>query len=100
DVAWDQAGNIYVADGYGNARVAKFDKNGKFIKSWGSRGLGPSQFNTVHGIALDAQGNVYVADSGNRRIQVFDSDGTFKTQFLNVGPLSAICISPGPRHFL
>jgi hypothetical protein len=100
DVAWDAAGNIYVADGYGNARVAKFDKNGKFIKSWGSRGPGPGQFNSVRGIALDAQGNVYVADAGNKRIQVFDSDGTFKTQFANVGTPSAICIAPGPRQYL
>jgi hypothetical protein len=100
DVAWDAAGNIYVADGYGNARIAKFDKNGKFIKSWGSRGLAPGMFNTPHGIAVDAQGNVYVADSGNRRIQVFDGDGTFKTQFLNAGTPSAICISPGAHQYL
>ncbi|MBZ5632358.1 MAG: peptidyl-alpha-hydroxyglycine alpha-amidating lyase family protein [Acidobacteriia bacterium] len=100
DVAWDAAGNIYVADGYGNARVAKFDKSGKFIKSWGSRGSETGQFNTVHGIAIDAQGNVYVADSGNKRIQVFDSEGTFKTQILNVGTPAAICITPGPRQYL
>jgi hypothetical protein len=100
DVAWDAAGNIYVADGYGNARVAKFDKNGKFIKSWGSRGSETGQFDTVHGIAIDAQGNVYVADSGNKRIQVFDSEGTFKTQILNVGTPAAICITPGSRPYL
>ncbi len=100
DVAWDAAGNIYVADGYGNARIAKFDKHGKFIKSWGSRGADPGQFNTPHGIAIDAQGNVYVADSGNKRIQVFDSEGTFKTQIANVGAPAAICITPGPRQYL
>jgi DNA-binding beta-propeller fold protein YncE len=100
DVAWDAAGNIYVADGYGNARIAKFDKNGKFIRSWGQRGLQPGQFNTPHGIAIDAQGLVYVADQGNRRIQVFDGDGNFKTQFLNVGTPSALCITRGPRQFL
>src|SRR5437867_4603051 len=60
DVAWDSAGNIYVADGYGNSRVAKFDKNGKFIKSWGQRGTEPDQFNLPHTIAVDAQNNVYV----------------------------------------
>src|SRR6185436_11570460 len=60
DVAWDAAGNIFVADGYGNSRVAKFDKNGKFITTWGSRGTAQSQFNTVHSIATDATGNVYV----------------------------------------
>src|ERR1700676_4908847 len=74
DVAWDSLGNIYVSDGYGNARVAKFDKNGVFIKSWGSRGSGTGQFNTPHSLAIDLQGNVYVADTGNHRIQVFDSD--------------------------
>jgi DNA-binding beta-propeller fold protein YncE len=100
DVAWDAAGNIYVADGYGNARVAKFDKNGKFIKSWGSRGTEPGQFNTVRGIVIDSQGNVYVADSGNKRIQVFDSEGVFKTQFTNIGAPAAICITPGPRQFI
>src|ERR1700675_5041069 len=98
DVAWDAAGNIFVSDGYGNSRVAKFDKNGKFIKSWGSRGTTPGQFNTPHSVVVDAQGNVYVADSGNKRIQVFDSDGTFKTQFANVGAPAAICITPGPRQ--
>src|SRR5262249_38131734 len=78
DVAWDAAGNIYVADGYGNSRIAKFDKNGKFVKSWGQRGTENGQFNIVHGIVIDAQGNLYVADSGNKRIQVFDSEGNFK----------------------
>ena len=62
DVAWDAAGNIYVADGYGNSRVAKYDPNGKYIKSWGSSGTAPGQFNIVHGSPIDAQGNVYVAD--------------------------------------
>jgi len=100
DVAWDAAGNIYVADGYGNSRIAKFDKNGKFVKSWGSRGSENGQFNIAHGIAIDAQGNVYVADSGNKRIQVFDGDGNFKTQILNVGAPAAICITPGPRQYI
>ena len=68
--------------------------------SWGQRGLQPGQFNTPHGIAIDAQGLVYVADHGNRRIQVFDGDGNFKTQFLNVGTPSALCITRGPRQFL
>ena len=100
DVAWDAAGNIYVADGYGNARVAKYEPTGKYIKSWGSRGTAPGQFNIVHGIAVDAQGNVYVADEGNRRVQVFDGNGTFTRQFLNVGTPTAICITPGPRQSL
>ena len=100
DVAWDAAGNIYVADGYGNSRIAKFDKSGKFVKSFGSTGTATGQFRTVHGIAIDAQGNVYVADSGNRRIQVFDGEGTFKTQYANVGAPAAICISGGAHPYL
>jgi hypothetical protein len=100
DVAWDAQGNIYVADGYGNSRIAKFDRNGKYIKSWGSRGTGPGQFNIPHTMAIDAQGLVYVGDRTNNRIQVFDGEGTFKTQFVNVGAPSAICITPGPRQFL
>lgn len=100
DVAWDAAGNIYVADGLGNARVAKFDKNGKFIRSWGSHGTANGQFDTAHGIAIDAKGLVYVADPGNKRIQVFDGDGNYKTQIANVGAPAAICISPGAHQYL
>ncbi len=100
DVAWDKQGNIFVADGYGNSRIAKFDRNGRFIKSWGSLGTAPGQFNTPHSIATDAQGNVYVGDRGNRRIQVFDNDGNFKAQYLNVGAPWAICITPGPHQYL
>lgn len=104
DVAWDKSGNIYVADGVtmngGNARVAKFDKDGHFIKSWGSRGSEPGQFNSLHGIALDANGNVYVADAGNKRIQVFDGDGNFKSAITTVGTPYAICISPGAHQYL
>ena len=100
DVAWDAQGNIFISDGYGNSRVAKFDKNGVFVKTWGSTGTAPSQFNTLHSIATDAQGNVYVGDRGNRRIQVFDNNGTFKTMFLNVGAPWAVCITPGPHQYL
>jgi DNA-binding beta-propeller fold protein YncE len=100
DVAWDAAGNIFVADGYNNSRVAKFDKDGRYIKSWGSRGTQPSQFHTVHSIATDAKGNVYVGDRENRRIQVFDNDGNFKSMYINVGAPWAICITPGQHQYL
>ena len=100
DVAWDAEGNIFVADGYGNARVAKFDKNGRSSTSWGTRGSDPGQFNTPHSIATDAAGNVYVADQGNKRIQVFDNDGTFKAQIANVGVPTALCISRGAHQYL
>ena len=81
DVAWDTAGNAYISDGYINSRVAKVDKDGNWLKSWGERGNGPGQFHTPHSIAVDANGNVYVADRSNRRIQVFDGEGNFLRQF-------------------
>src|ERR1700677_4045919 len=93
DVAWDAAGNIFVADGLGNARIAKFDKDGKFVKSWGKKGTATGEFANVRSIVLDAQGNVYAADGGNKRVQVFDSDGNFKTSFTNVGNAQALCIT-------
>jgi DNA-binding beta-propeller fold protein YncE len=100
DVAWDAAGNIFVSDGYSNARVAKFDRTGRFAKSWGGTGSGPGEFNIPSSIAVDAKGMVYVADMGNNRIQVFDNEGTFKTEFKGIGAPRAICISPGAQQFL
>ncbi|MFZ0821437.1 MAG: peptidyl-alpha-hydroxyglycine alpha-amidating lyase family protein [Candidatus Acidiferrales bacterium] len=124
DVAWDAAGNAYISDGYINSRVAKVDKNGNWIKSWGEPGDGPGQFSVPHSIAVDAQGNVYVADRGNRRIQVFDGDGKFLRQMtidvpvdanarpaignkptattgtMSPGAPWAICITPGPKQVL
>ncbi|MEY4964644.1 MAG: hypothetical protein RL274_227 [Pseudomonadota bacterium] len=100
DVAWDADGNIFVADGTGNARVAKFNRDGVFVKSWGSRGSGEGQFSTARSIAVDAGGNVYVADRGNNRIQVFDNNGTFKSSITTAGNPQTICISPGARQYL
>src|SRR6266852_4861265 len=71
DVAWDSEGNIYITDGYVNSRVAKYDKNGDWVKSWGDKCTGPGQFNLPHAIAIDRNDNVYVGDRTNRRIQVF-----------------------------
>ena len=78
DVAWDADDNIYVSDGYVNSRIAKMDKHGNWIKSWGSYGSGDGQFRNPHNMQIDKQGNVYVADRGNGRIHVYDSDGNFK----------------------
>lgn len=80
DVAWDTDDNAYISDGYINSRVAKVDKNGVWQSSWGTPGNGPLQFNTPHSIAVDAQNRIYVADRGNRRIQVLNRDGTLVRQ--------------------
>ena len=101
DVAWDRSGNIYVADGIGNNnRIAKFDKDGTFLKSWGQTGSENGQFTGVRSMAIDAQGNLYVADSGNKRIQVFDGEGNFKSQITDIGVPQAICISRGATQYL
>ena len=100
DVAWDDAGNIFVSDGYGNSRVVKYDKNGRFVATVGSKGSGQGQLNLPHTIATDAKGNVYVGDRSNARIQVFDNDLTFKAIYDQVGAPWAVCISPGPHQYL
>jgi hypothetical protein len=97
DIAWDQQGNIFVSDGYDDARVVKLDKNGRFIKAVGTRGNGNLQFNTPHSIATDFQGNVYVGDRGNARVQVLDNDLNWKANYPNVGNPWAVCVSGGPN---
>ncbi len=126
DVTWDLEGNIFISDGYINSRVAKYDRNGDWVKQWGEPGSGPGEFNTPHSIVADAQGNIYVADRGNRRIQVFDHDGTFLREItidipapadaqtwmgprpnpgapdktMQPGSPWALCITPGPTQYL
>jgi sugar lactone lactonase YvrE len=100
DVAWDPQGNIFVTDGYGDSRVVKYDKTGRFIKSVGTRGSGPMQFSTPHALAVDAKGLVYVADRGNSRIHVLDNDLNAKAMYDNVGAPWAVCISQGPHQYL
>jgi sugar lactone lactonase YvrE len=90
DVAWDSKGNIYISDGYINSRVAKIDKNGDWVKSWGTKGTGPGQFNLPHAIVIDRNDNIYVGDRTNRRIQVFDTEGKFLRQF-------TIDVPPDPK---
>lgn len=101
DIAFDPQGNIFIPDGYGDSRIVKYDKNGRFIKAVGTRGNGPLQFSTPHAIAADAQGLIYVADRGNSRIQVLNNDLTLKTIYDHVGAPWAVCISTnGPRQYL
>ena len=93
DVAWDARDNIYISDGYGNARFVKIAKDGTWVKSVGSHGSGANQFNTPHGIASDGQ-LVYVADRGNNRIQVYDTDMNFKATYGSVGAPWSVQVTP------
>jgi len=85
DVAIAPNGDIFVSDGYGNSRIVKLAPDGVFIRAWGKRGVGEGEFNTPHSIVLDKQGNVYVADRENFRIQIFDRDGNFLREWKHVG---------------
>jgi len=102
DVAWDPQGNIFVSDGYINNRVVKYDKNGRFLKQVGSEKASAErgQFNLPHGIAVDAQGDVYVADRSNHRMQKFDNELNLKAVFDNIGDSWTVCVSPGPHQYL
>lgn len=86
--------DFYVSDGYGNSRVIKFDKDGKFLFAWGTRGTGPGQFNIPHSVAVDRAGNVYVCDRENNRIQIFDAQGKFLRQWTHLGATQNIFITP------
>jgi sugar lactone lactonase YvrE len=84
DVVVAANGDIFVADGHdegSNARIVKFSKDGRFLKTWGKRGSAPGEFDTPHSLAIDARGRLFVADRGNNRIQIFDQDGTFLEQW-------------------
>ena len=94
DVAFAKNGDIYVADGYGNSRVVKFDRDGNYIKAWGKYGTGPGEFNLPHTVAVDNQGRVYVGDRENQRIQIFDSEGKFIQQWTDVGYPYGLWITP------
>jgi hypothetical protein len=125
DMTWDSDDNLYISDGYINSRVAKYDKDGNWVGSWGEPGAGPGQLNTPHSIAIDSQNRIYVADRGNVRIQVFDTAGkllnTIKIDVpfptnspvaignrpteaspgnMHPGSPWAICITPGPVQYL
>jgi hypothetical protein len=125
DVAWDSQGNSYFSDGYVNSRVGKANARGEWVASWGSLGSGPGQFDTPHGIAVSPKDEIFVADRGNRRVQVFDPSGKLLRQFTIDVPVSktgtvvygearpdlktgsqapgapdALCMTPGPNPVL
>lgn len=102
DIGWDAQDNIFISDGYTDARIVKYDKNGRFIKSAGKRGnpANPLEFNAPHTMQVDEKGNVYVGDRGNSRIVVLDNDLNQKAVYDNVGAPWGLCISPGPHQYL
>ena len=93
DIAFDSHDNMYVPDGYGNSRVVKISADGRWVKAVGTNGSGPNQFSTPHAIASDAEDNIYVADRGNNRIQVYDTDLNFKRSITGVGAPWALCVT-------
>jgi len=85
DIAFAPNGDFFVSDGYGNSRVVKFSKDGRFIKAWGKRGVKDGEFNTPHSVVVDKSGRLLVADRENFRIQIFDQDGKFLQKWTHVG---------------
>ena len=119
DIAWDSQGNSYITDGYVNSRVAKFDRNGDWVMSWGEPGTGPGPVPPAARVVIDRDDNIYVGDRTNQRVQVFNTDGKylrewkvvvppdFTTRAVNgptpkagdmsgVGAPNSLCITPGP----
>src|SRR5579871_6910687 len=100
DIGWSKDGSSFVSDGYGNSRVAKFDKDGIFVKSWGERGAQPGNFNTPHSLVVDDNDVVYVADRANNRVQSFDTEGNLKAVWPLPGPAWALCLTKGPNQVM
>lgn len=100
DTAVANDGSVFVSDGYGNSRVAKFDATGKLVKYWGDRGNGPGQFNTPHSVVLSNDQTLYVADRQNNRVQAFDTDGKLKGVYNMPGLTWSLCITPGPNQVI
>ena len=94
DIAFLPNGDFFVSDGYGNSRVVKFSRDGKYLMEWGKRGTGPGEFNTPHIVRVDSHQNVYVSDRENNRIQIFDSNGKFLRQWTHLGATQGMDISP------
>ena len=88
-------GDLYISDGYGNARVHKYAPDGTLLFSWGEPGTDPGQFNIPHNICCDADGWVYVADRENHRVQVFDGNGRYETQWKNMHRPCGLCMETG-----
>ena len=95
DIAFAPNGHLFISDGYGNARVLEYTADGKRLREWGSAGTGPGQFRQPHGIAVDENGVVYVADRQNGRVQRFDQTGKYLGEWANLGMVTTVAISGG-----
>jgi len=94
DITTAPNGDIFIADGHANARVVKFDRKGRYLTSWGSKGSGPGQLDTPHAIAMDAKGRVLVGDRGNNRIEIFDQNGKYLDQWKQFGRPTGLFVAP------
>jgi DNA-binding beta-propeller fold protein YncE len=97
DVAFAPNGDIYVTDGYGGARVVKYAPDGTYLMEWGRRGKGPGEFGLPHNVVVDTEGRVYVTDRDNQRIEVFDSNGRFLSQWTGTGGVSGLAMTKDQR---
>lgn len=100
DIAFAPNGDFYVSDGYGNSRVVKFSRDGRYLASWGKKGAAEGEFNLPHSVAVDKRGRVYVGDRENYRMQVFDADGKFLTQWKHVGSPWGLYITEDQALFM
>ncbi len=100
NIAVAPSGDLYVSDGYGNARVHRFRADGTLVQSWGEPGTGPGQFNLVHGVAVAADGRVFIADRENDRIQIFSPDGEFLTEWTHIQRPTNIRFDQSGRAFI
>ena len=102
DLAFGPGGEIYLLQGHGRGeeRLLKFDRSGKFLKSWGGRGAAPGQFDTSHSIVVDSKGLLYVADRQNRRVQIFDGEGKYLKEWKYAGLPCGLFIGPGQQMYL
>jgi DNA-binding beta-propeller fold protein YncE len=97
DIGFAPNGDLYVTDGYGGARVVKFSRDGKYLLEWGKRGTGPGEFGLPHNVVVDMQGQVYVTDRDNQRIQIFDASGKFLNEWTGTGGVSGLAMTRDGR---
>lgn len=100
DIAFAANGDFFVADGYGNSRVMKFAKDGRFLKKWGKKGAAPGEFNLPHSVIVDNRGRVYIGDRENKRIQIFDADGNFIREWTHLGSPWGLEITPDQNIYM